>query len=232
MTVSVAELAERVFAVVNAARAAKTDENVVSELETVLKELRDSESRLEALVDVSPEIPHAQGTNPDLEQCRGLLTTLAETATTDAVGAARSDEGRTMVRDLRNGVAELNEATTEAWNDLRLSLRADVHTDFLRKLSELPGFGIARSLLADNYAVQEVVVLGRLPEAEKLRAAKAARARVDEGLIQLQGLLPDNVQQPLERCFGGELRLVDVSEEFVDWIREKGLESAFTVEAS
>jgi hypothetical protein len=232
MTATIVELGEQVVVAVNAARAAKTDENVIAELEAVLKELHDLDDKFGPLMDVISEIPSATRSNAELDHRRTALTPLQEAAATDAIGAARSEEGRAMIRELRNGVTELDQKTSEAWDGLRQSLRAEVGTDFLRKLNTLPGFGIAQTLLADNYVVLEVTASGRLPDADRLRAAKDARSRVDEGLRQLQALLPPDVRRPLEKCFRGELFLTDVNAELLDWIHEKGLESAFTVEAS
>src|SRR5262249_6717543 len=150
----------------------------------------------------------------------------------DAIGAARSDEGRAFTTALRQGVSELADDAGEAWTELRTSLRRDVRTDFLRRLNSLPGFGIAASLLADNFVVQQAVTQGRLPDADTVRNAQAARARLDAGLVELQSLLPDEIRTPLEACFRAELRLVDVDQDFLAWIAEKGLEDAFRVEAS
>jgi len=230
--VPVVELSDRVVGAVNAARAAKSDENVVAELAATLKELDDVKNRLSALVDVLPELPVSTNSNPDLERSQQLLVSLRAAAALDAVGAARSDDGRSLNAALRKGVSELAEDATEAWGELRTSLRADVRTDFLRRLSALPGFSLAASLLSDNFIVHEAVASGRLPDAAKVREVEAARKRVDEGLAELQALLPEPIRRPLERCFRGELRLMDVSDDFLEWIREHDLEDAFRVEAS
>jgi hypothetical protein len=233
MTASIVELSAQVVAAVNAASAAKSDENVVVELEALLKELGECEKQLDRLVPVVDVIPGMSRPGKEFERCRRLLTDLQGDALADAIGAARSEEGRALVRELRSAVSDLEQRTTSAWNDLRQELRAEVRVEFLGKLSGLPAFAsIAEEILQDNRVVQEVLASNRLPSADRLSQAKAARARIEVGLTKLQALLPEDVQRPLERCFRGELRLVDVKPAFLEWIRKHGLKDDFTVQAS
>jgi hypothetical protein len=229
---SIVELSDRVVEAVNAARAAKADESLIAELEVTLKEYDETSERLGTLVEVVPELQMLTTSNNELAQSRQLIAVLRTAADTDAIGAARSEDGRALTVALRNGVSELSEDATEAWDALRVALRADVRTDFLRKLTVLPGFAVASSLLSDNYIVQDAVSSSRLPDAAKIRDVQAARERLDRGLEELQSLLPEAIRRPLDDCFRGELRLVDVTDEFLKWIRDKDLEDAFKVEVS
>jgi hypothetical protein len=225
-------LAEAVIQAVNEARAAKADEHIGAELQSTLRELDGTRSKLVDLADVIPELPLERDVVIPLAETGSRLRTLLSSAEVDAVSAARSDEGRLLTADLRSRVSELGDSATEAWSELRVRLRPEAGTDFLQRLGGLPGFGVARTLLRDHYTVEQARLSARLPDGTTVREAKAARRRFDEGLAQLQEELPEAVRKPLERCFRDELRLVDVTDDFLQWIRDNNLDDAFTVSAS
>jgi hypothetical protein len=229
---TITELAQGVVRTLNETRAAKDDEDVVTELRTVLRELDSVRTKLDDVADVLPELSFDGSGLTGLDEVTQRLAAVRQQAKADAVGAARSEDGRLLLPDLRARVDDLSESASEAWGEQRAALQPEGGIEFLRHLAELPGFGRTRELLRDHATVVNAAASSRMPSSSVIREAKAARARFDEGLASLQALLPDEVQRPLEKCFRDQLRLVDVTDEFLTWIRDHDLENAFTVRAS
>jgi hypothetical protein len=233
MAPPITALADEVIRAINEARAARDDEDVVTELRTVLRDTESIRERLERLAGVLAELPVDRAALAGFaDGATSQLETVQEAAEADAIGAARSEGGRTLLPELRSRVERLSEAADAAWNELRMSLRPEGGIEFLRNLADLPGFGRTLDLLRDHATVAQTAALNRLPGVTDIIAAKDARARFDEGLASIQALLPDEVREPLERCFSDELRLVDVTPEFLLWITDNELQDAFTVRAS
>lgn len=230
---AISDLADEVVRTINEARAARDDEDVVTELRTVLREVEDIRTRLSALTDVLTELPIDRAALSGFaDAVTGPLETVRDAANADAIGAARSEDGRLLLPELRTTVNGLSDSADAAWNELRVELRPEGGIEFLRHLAELPGFGRTRELLRDHATLAQAAASNRLPDSPAISEAKAARARFDAGLASLQALLPDGVRGPLEKCFRDQLRLVDVTDEFLDWIGEHDLQDAFTVRAS